>query len=66
MNPTTAGTTAGKSKLPDRVRHALRVRHLARSTEDAYVYWIGRFILHREKRHPHGCLGQSEASPQPL
>jgi len=43
---------AGKPKLLDRVRHALRVRHLARSTEKAYVYWIRRFILHHDKRHP--------------
>ena len=52
MNATTIVTVAGKPKLLDRVRHALRVRHLARSTEKAYVYWTRRFILHHNKRHP--------------
>ena len=42
-------TVAGKPRLLDRVRHAVQVRHLARSTEKAYVYWIRRFILHREE-----------------
>ena len=52
MNATTVVTLAGKPKLLDRVRHALRVRHLARSTEKTYVYWTRRFILHHHKRHP--------------
>ena len=52
MNATTAVTPAAKPKLLDCVRHALRVRHLARSTEKAYVYWTRRFILHHNKRHP--------------
>jgi len=43
---------AAKPKLLDRVRHAVRVRHMARSTESAYVYWIRRFILYHNKRHP--------------
>ena len=52
MNATTLVTVAGKPKLLDRVRHALRVRHLARSTEKAYVYWCRRYILYHHKRHP--------------
>ena len=36
MNATTVETLAGKPKLLDRVRHAIRVRHLAQSTEKAY------------------------------
>jgi len=48
-----ATTTAnGKLKLLDRVRYAVRVRHLARSTEKAYVYWVRRYILFHNKRHP--------------
>ena len=39
-------------RLLDRVRHAARLRHLARRTEDAYVGWIRRFILFHDKRHP--------------
>lgn len=52
MNGASVVTVGGKPKLLDRVRHALRVRHLARSTEKAYVYWTRRFILYHNKRHP--------------
>jgi len=52
MNATTVVTPAAKPKLLDCVRHALFVRHLARTTEKAYVYWTRRFILHHNKRHP--------------
>jgi site-specific recombinase XerD len=34
------------------MRDAIRVRHLARSTEDCYVNWVRRFILFHGKRHP--------------
>ena len=50
MNATTI--VAGKPKLLDRVRGAVRVRHLARSTEKTYVYWCRRYILYHNKRHP--------------
>ena len=46
------GSTNGKPKLLEQVRHALRVRHLALSTEKTYVDWIRRFILFHNKRHP--------------
>ncbi len=39
-------------RLLDQVRTALRVRHLSRQTERAYVQWIRRFILFHGKRHP--------------
>ena len=52
MHATTVVTIAGKPKLLDRVRHAVRVRHMARSTEKAYVYWCRRYILYHNKRHP--------------
>ena len=34
------------------MRHAARLRHLSRRTEDAYVGWARRFILFHGKRHP--------------
>ena len=34
------------------MRQRCRVRHLALSTEDAYVGWIRRYILFHHKRHP--------------
>ncbi|HKI85840.1 MAG TPA: integron integrase [Thermoanaerobaculia bacterium] len=39
-------------KLLDRVRDALRVRHMSPKTEKAYVHWIRQFILFHDKRHP--------------
>ncbi|HXJ33579.1 MAG TPA: phage integrase N-terminal SAM-like domain-containing protein, partial [Candidatus Eisenbacteria bacterium] len=32
-------------RLLDRVRIAIRLRHLSRRTEKAYVGWIRRFVL---------------------
>jgi Phage integrase, N-terminal SAM-like domain len=38
-------------KLLDRVRNMLRVMHLSKRTEEAYVAWISRFIyFHRDLR----------------
>jgi integrase len=48
-------------KLLDRVRGAIRFRHLSRSTEDAYVSWIKRFIFFHGKRHPVG-MGEAEVT----
>jgi integrase len=39
-------------RLLDRVRAAVRARHYSRRTEEAYVSWIRRFIVHHGKRHP--------------
>jgi site-specific recombinase XerD len=48
-------------KLLDRVRQAIRTRHYSRRTEEAYVHWIRRYIVHHRKRHP--CeMGASEIS----
>ena len=46
-------------RLLDRVRAAIRLRHLSRRTEKAYVGWIRRFILFHGKRHPNE-LGETE------
>jgi integron integrase len=39
-------------RLLDKVREALRVRHMSKRTEEAYVQWIRRYILFHGKRHP--------------
>ena len=39
-------------KLLDRVREAIRVRHMSLRTEKAYLHWIRRYILFHSKRHP--------------
>ena len=39
-------------KLLDRVRVALRLRHYASRTEQAYIGWIRRYIYYHGIRHP--------------
>lgn len=61
-NPATTGRRAnppGGHKLLDRVRMAARARHLAPSTERAYVAWIRRYILFHGKQHPSGLREQA-------
>jgi integron integrase len=53
--------SSSQPKLLDRVRHAIRVRHYSRRTEEAYVHWIRRYIVFHGKAHP-STLGASEIS----
>ena len=46
-------------KLLDQVRGKIRVKHYSIRTEQAYVDWIKRFIIHFDKRHPRD-LGAAE------
>ena len=39
-------------KLLDQLRARIRARHYSIRTEDAYVDWTRRFVLHFDKRHP--------------
>lgn len=48
-------------RLLDRVREALRVRHLSLRTEKAYLHWIRRYILFHKKRHP-SEMGEKEVN----
>ena len=48
-------------KLLERVRDAIRTRHYSRRTEEAYVHWIRRFIVHHGTRHPRE-MGETEVS----
>src|SRR5438270_6709823 len=57
--PSTAVPRPGEPKLLDRVREALRVRHLSLRTEKAYLHWIRRYILFHGKRHP-SEMGEAE------
>src|SRR5690606_32937147 len=50
--PSESDTQPTPPKLLDQVRHKLRLKHHAASTEKQYVSWIRRFILFHEKRHP--------------
>jgi site-specific recombinase XerD len=40
------------TRLSDRVRRAVRVRHLSRRTEEAYLGWIRRYWLFLGRRDP--------------
>ncbi len=48
-------------KLLDRVRAAIRTRHYSRRTEEAYVYWIRRYIVFHAKAHP-STMGAPEVA----
>jgi len=39
-------------KLLDRVRERIRFKHYSVRTEEVYVQWVKRFVLHHGKRHP--------------
>jgi integron integrase len=39
-------------KLLTQLRHAIRLRHYSRRTEDAYVGWVRRFVRFAGMRHP--------------
>lgn len=41
-----------KLKPWNQMRHAIGVRHLSRSTEQAHIRWIRNLILFHGKRHP--------------
>jgi len=41
-----------RQKLLDQARDTIRIRHLSYRTEQAYLYWMKKFILFNQKRHP--------------
>jgi integron integrase len=45
--------------LLQNVRDAIRTRHYSIRTEDAYVFWVRRYVLFHRKRHP-AAMGESE------
>ena len=47
------------TKLLERVRHAIRMKHYSIRTEQAYVSWVKRYILFHNKRHP-AMMGKAE------
>jgi hypothetical protein len=51
--------TPRPTKLLDRVRERLRLKHYSLRTEQAYLHWIRRYIVFFGKRHPE-TMGDSE------
>jgi site-specific recombinase XerD len=41
-----------RTKLLDRMRNVIRLKHMSLRTEEAYISWVKRFILFHDKRHP--------------
>lgn len=52
-------TQMPEPKLLDQVRGKIRLKHYSIRTEQAYLDWIKRFVLHFGKRHPRD-LGAAE------
>ncbi|MEO6879235.1 MAG: integron integrase, partial [Gemmatimonadaceae bacterium] len=50
---------ARRLRLMEVVRRRLRERRYSRRTEQAYVYWVRRYIVYHGRRHPKD-LGESE------
>ena len=44
-------------RLIEQVRARLRLKHYSLRTEKAYIYWIRRYILANDKRHPRELNG---------
>jgi len=47
---TTISTTP--PRLIEQLKSVLRTKHYSRKTEQAYVFWVRRFVLFHNKRHP--------------
>ena len=43
---------AGKPKLLDQMKNAIRIKHYSLQTEKSYVQWVRRYIYFHNKRHP--------------
>jgi len=52
-------TVKNKPKLLDQVRNVLRTKHYSLKTEEAYIYWIKKYIFFHNKRHPKE-MGEAE------
>ena len=48
----TTNTPIRQPRLLEQIREALRLRHYSLRTEQAYTYWVKRFVLFHSKRHP--------------
>jgi integron integrase len=60
--PAARAPTDPLARLLDQVREALRVKHYAIRTEQAYLDWIKRFIRYHHQRHPRELGGAEVAA----
>lgn len=47
-----SGSAPPRPRLFDEVRRRLRLKHYSLRTEQAYLYWIRRYIQANDRRHP--------------
>ncbi len=52
-------TSPPPRKLLDRMRDALRARHMSRRTEKAYLGWVVKYVRFHQLKHP-DSLGEAE------
>ena len=52
------GSATPRPRLFDEVRRRLRVKHYSLRTEQAYLYWIRRYIQNNGRRHPRELGGK--------
>ena len=45
-------TTLKEPKLLDQVKFKMTTKHFSKSTQNAYLFWIKKYIYHFNKRHP--------------
>lgn len=55
--PTQAGKAPRAPGLLEEVRRRLRVKHYSLRTEEAYLYWIRRYVRANGRRHPRALGG---------
>lgn len=48
----TPGDPTRRLRLVESVRYQLRARRYSPRTEEAYVAWIRRYVMHHDRRHP--------------
>lgn len=52
LPPSPPRAKPNEPRLLDRVRSAIFVRHYSRRTEEAYIYWLRRYVRFNGIRHP--------------
>jgi len=60
-NSNQVADATARPRLLDQVRDTIRRKYYSRRTEEAYVFWIRRFIYFTGKRHP-ATLGEPEVT----
>ena len=64
--PPPADPASAPSRLLDRLRHHIRIRHYSQRTEEAYVHWVRRYIrFHGRRRMRHAHINKMRDADTP-